>query len=296
MKLRYLSYLGYRLLRRSTRFQRFVAHFAQLALESYLIQDFINRPYGADYGISSDDRARMVARFRHIVAMVPSGTSALFHTILAREILSLPPTMRGDVIECGVWKGACSASLSLVCQATGRRLLVADSFQGLPGSAPYLYRVAHLHSYDYLEPGQFRGTQNEVRANIRDYGCLEVCSFLTGWFADTLPQLDTPLVFAFLDADLESSTRDCLRSIWPLLPPGGLVYTDDAANMEVVRIFFDDPWWHQQFGEPAPGFIGSGSGLPVLPLSSTLGYTRKQSRQTLDGWRRAYNHSFLPLQ
>ncbi|NJL34538.1 MAG: glycosyltransferase, partial [Chloroflexaceae bacterium] len=49
---RHLQYLGYRLLRRSPRFQRFIAHFSQLALESYLIQDFITQPYGAAYGLT----------------------------------------------------------------------------------------------------------------------------------------------------------------------------------------------------------------------------------------------------
>ncbi|NJK81719.1 MAG: hypothetical protein HC876_14900 [Chloroflexaceae bacterium] len=293
---RHLQYLGYRLLRRSPRFQRFIAHFSQLALESYLIQDFITQPYGAAYGLTAADRARLVEQFRHIVTRVPSGTPALVQTILARELLTLPPDTLGDVIECGVWKGATSASLSLVCEMTGRRLIVADSFAGLPGTNPYLYRVDHMQSYDYLEPGRFRGTLDEVRANIRDYGALAVCSFLGGWFADTLPTLDRPLVFAFLDADLESSTRDCLRAIWPLLAEGGLIYTDDAGNMAVVRIFFDEPWWQTHCGEPAPGFIGSGSGLPIMPITSSIGYIRKQRPTALDGWRRTYNHSFLPFQ
>lgn len=293
---RHLKYLAYRLARRSHRFRPLIAHFAQLALESYLIQDFLLRPYGAAYGLTAGDRADLVSRFRQIVAHVPSGTSTVVQTVLARELLALPPTLRGAVIECGVWKGATSASLSLVCAHMGRRLIVADSFAGLPGPAPYLYRLEHNQSYDYLEPGRFRGTQDEVRATIRAYGDLAVCSFLAGWFADTLPHLDTPLAFAFLDADLETSTRDCLQAIWPLLAEGGLVYTDDAANMDVVRIFFDDAWWRAHCGGPAPGFVGSGCGLPIMPLGSTIGYARKQRDPTLDGWRRVYNHSFLPFE
>jgi hypothetical protein len=205
---------------------------------------------------------------------------------MAREILAVPPAVAGDVIECGVWKGASSASLSLVCRLVGRRLLVCDSFNGLPGQGMQLYRAPHIGMYGYLRPGMFRGSLDEVRENIQTYGCLEVCDFVPGLFAESLKALARPLAFAFLDVDLVGSFQDCLCAVWPQLIEGGAVYVDDVGCMEVAGIFFDQAWWQQQLGCPAPGLIGSGCGLPISPTFSNVGYTRKLSQFRPEQWRR----------
>jgi O-methyltransferase len=210
----------------------------------------------------------------------------LVHTTLAREIMSVPPEVPGAVIECGSWKGASAASLSLVCQLVGRRLLVCDSFQGLPDGSLELYAVPHGGTFGYLKGGMFSGSLEEVRGNVRDYGAVEACEFVPGFFADTLPRLAGPLVCAFLDVDRVSSNQECLRAIWPLLAEGCALYTDDAGNMEVAKLFFDDAWWRDNVGCPAPGLIGAGSGLPITPVWSPLGYARKVSSFDPSGLRR----------
>ena len=44
----------------------------------------------------------------------------------------MPPELKGDVVECGCYLGGSSVNISLVCALTGRRLLIYDSFEGLP--------------------------------------------------------------------------------------------------------------------------------------------------------------------
>jgi hypothetical protein len=67
----------------------------------------------------------------------------------------------------------------------------------------------------------------------------------------------------------------------------GAVYTDDAADMEVVRVFFDAAWWQEQLGCSAPGYVGSGCGLPLNPKYASIGYTRKSTRFDPARWQRA---------
>ena len=86
------------------------------------------------------------------VGSVPSATRMLYHVILARELLKIPTAIRGDVVECGVYKGASSASLSLVCALVGRKLWVCDSFSGLPDAERLTaVAVACLVIYDMVK-------------------------------------------------------------------------------------------------------------------------------------------------
>ncbi|MFC1962103.1 TylF/MycF/NovP-related O-methyltransferase, partial [Chloroflexota bacterium] len=105
---------------------------------------------------------------------------------MALKLLETPPDVVGDIIECGTFKGGSAANLSLVCRIVGRKLLVYDSFEGLPKSEESDRTAGGYHE------GDFRGTLDEVTTNIKRYGALECCRFEKGWFRDTLPRLDNP--------------------------------------------------------------------------------------------------------
>jgi len=263
---------------------------ASLAPEPWspaIIQDFVTGAAGRAYNVREADKVRLVEQFRRTTREILSGASPLVHVILAREILSIPPEISGDVVECGVWKGASAASLSLVCRLVNRRLWVCDSFEGLPDDGETRHTGLHTGVYGHYKAGMFSGALDEVKRNIRRCGCLDVCEFAPGFFADSLKRLSGPLVFAFLDVDLVESTRDCLKRLWPLLTEKGLVYTDDAGDLEVVKVFFDGPWWQDTLGCPAPGYVGSGCGLPLNPRHSSIGYTRKVTQFDEKDWQRA---------
>lgn len=253
----------------------------------HIVDEFAHGDSGAAYGVSVGEKESLFRQFQAITAAVESGTSALTHAALAREILSIPPERQGDVVECGAWKGASSAALSLVCALAGRRLKVCDSFQGLPGGDTRRHVGLHTGVYGHYCAGMFHGTLEEVRETIRRHGVLEVCDFIPGFFTESLAALQGPVAFAFLDVDLESSTRECLRAIWPLLIEEGFIYSDDAGDLDVVRVYFDEPWWRETLGCPAPGFVGSGCGLPMHPRHSPLGYTRKLGPFRESAWRKA---------
>lgn len=250
---------------------------ARRAIEAVVLERFYADEVGRAYGVSRGQKEELAAAFRRNTVEIPSGTSWLCHVALAQELLSLPKDAPGDVVECGCWKGASTASLSAVCRLVGRKLLVCDSFEGLPEDEPQVtHEYPHLGVYGFYQKGMYSGRLEEVRANIERCGDVSVCEFVPGFFSDTLAgALKGPLAFAFLDVDLASSMRDCLKHIWPLLIEGGAVYTDDSCDMEVVRVWFDEEWWGREVGARAPGYVGSGCGLPLDPNYSALGYARK---------------------
>jgi hypothetical protein len=235
-----------------------------------------------------------VDRFFENTKKIQAATSAIQHVILAQEILAVPSSSPGDVLECGVFKGASSASLSLVCELVGRRLLVCDSFAGLPDDDMRLHVGAHMGIYGYYKSGMFCGLLDEVKSNIERCGAPHVCEYVVGFFSESLAALNRPIAFAFLDVDLVSSTQDCLRFIWPLLIDNCAIYTDDAGDLECVKVFFDDVWWRNTLGCAAPGFVGSGCGLPMSSACASMGYIRKVSNPELQ-FKRA-EHLYYPDQ
>jgi len=255
-----------------------------------VVDRFINGPAGGAYGVTRAEKADFAKAFVSITANIESGTPSAVHCVLAEAILSIPPDADGAIVECGVWKGASSASLSRVCHRIGRRLIVCDSFEGLPHEGNKRHIGLHTQVYGHYREGMFKGALNEVQTNIQEHGNIDACEFIQGYFNESLAQLAGPVAFAFLDVDLESSTRDCLRALWPLLNDNAYLYSDDAGDLDVVKVFFDDPWWQAEVGCTAPGFVGSGCGLPLRPTYSSLGYTRKLGHFDPAAWRRV---SFL---
>jgi hypothetical protein len=249
---------------------------ARLAIEELVLERFYAEEVGRRYGLGRSAKEELVAGIKRSVTGIPCATGWLSHVVLMHEIVNTPPETTGVVVECGAWKGASTASLSLVCRAVGRKLIVCDSFEGLPeDAADATHQYPHLSVYGYYKKGMFSGLLDEVKANIERFGDLSACQFVPGFFSKSLTALSEPIVFAFLDVDLLSSLQDCVRHIWPLLVERGAVYTDDSCDMEVVRLWFDEVWWRQEIGERAPGYVGSGCGLPLNPDHTPLGYTRK---------------------
>ncbi|MBK7541631.1 MAG: class I SAM-dependent methyltransferase [Candidatus Competibacteraceae bacterium] len=136
----------------------------------------------------------------------------------------------GDLIETGVWRGGAVIFMRAILKAHGvtdRRVLVADSFAGLPEPNPAQFPEDagdshHRHAYLAV-------SLEQVQANFERYGLLdEQVVFLEGWFRDTLPRVPTDrLAVLRLDGDMYESTWDALRHLYPKLSVGGYVIVDD---------------------------------------------------------------------
>jgi len=187
---------------------------------------------------------------------VNTGTSYKSHLAMALKIFETPPETEGCVIECGTWQGGSAANLSLVCKIVGRKLVIYDSFEGLPeGQAE--------DRQGFYETGDYCGSLEDVKRNIERYGEIEVCEFVKGWFDATLPDLDRPVLLAFIDVDLELSLETCVRYIWPNLVEKGYIFIDEYVGIDYCAIFWSEEYWKRYFNRTPPGLIGSGVGLPL---------------------------------
>jgi hypothetical protein len=204
------------------------------------------------------------------------GTSCKVHLAMALKILETPPDVQGDIVECGTWKGCSAINLSLVCKIVGRKLRLYDSFEGLPEGDP-LDREAKSY-----KKGDFAGTLDEVKSNITKYGAIECCEFVKGWFKDTLPKLDSRILLAYLDVDLEASLHTCVKYIWPCLADRGYVFTDECVGTDYVALFYSEKWWRKYFDKTPPGLIGAGTGLSLGEFY--IGPYSERKRKDMSGY------------
>jgi predicted O-methyltransferase YrrM len=123
----------------------------------------------------------------------------------------------GDVMECGTYKGFSACCLSWVCNYLGRRLIVADSFAGLPENS----------TDPYYKKGDFCGQLDEVKANLADFGRIAQVDFIQGFYETSLRGFDRPLCLLWMDVDLYESAMDILSNAYPLLSPGGLLISHE---------------------------------------------------------------------
>ena len=186
---------------------------------------------------------------------VTTGTSYKGHLAMALKVFETPPDVIGDIVECGTWKGGSAVNLSLVARMTNRKLKIYDSFQGLPANLP--------GERELYTTGDFCGTLDEVKANITRYGAIECCEFVEGWFENTLPAHNTPILLAFLDVDLDQSLDVCIRYLWNHLTDKGYIFIDEYVGLDYCSIFWSEKYWQKYFNRTPPGLIGAGVGLPL---------------------------------
>jgi hypothetical protein len=149
----------------------------------------------------------------------------------------------GDFIETGVWRGGACIMMRAVLKAyqvSHRRVLVADSFEGLPPPNAERYpadRNSIFHTYKELSV-----SLEDVRLNFEKYGLLdEQIVFLKGWFKDTLPKSPiTSLALLRLDGDMYESTHDVLTSLYDRVSARGSVIVDDYHAVPACREAVDD--------------------------------------------------------
>jgi len=173
-----------------------------------------------------------------------------------RAILSIPRETEGCIVEAGSYKGGSTAKFSIADKIANRQLKVFDSFEGIPWNdeQPKFIWGGNATFHE----GSWCGKIEEVRRNIRRFGRLEVSQLIKGWFEDTMPKFSEPIVAIYLDVDLASSTRTCLKYLYPLLVPGGVLYSQDGHLLDVVNVFDDDKFWNNEVGYPKPYIEGLG--------------------------------------
>lgn len=125
--------------------------------------------------------------------------------------------VKGDVIECGTYKGFSAACLSWVCDYLDRKLIVADSFAGLPENS----------TDPYYKKGDFCGQFDEVVANIEDFGKIAQVEFLQGFYETSLRGFNRPLCMLWMDVDLYESSMDIMNNLFHCLAADGVLISHE---------------------------------------------------------------------
>ena len=203
-------------------------------------------------------RASLAWRLREISRQVDCPHSQ--HEIVSciRAIVDLDDTVPGCLVEAGCYKGGSTAKFSLAAAAVDRELVVFDSFAGLPAHDEVHGTNIFGKRVTFAE-GEYRGSLEEVRRNIDRLGALPSCRLVPGWFDDTLPSFAEPIAVVYLDVDLASSTRTCLRYLYPRLSVGGTLFSQDGHLPLVLDVFDDDDFWRAEVGCPKPHVQGFGT-------------------------------------
>ena len=202
-------------------------------------------------------RLGIVARFVTITNHVRTYHTQAEMLRVADRILRLAGRPGLTVVEAGSGKGGSTAKLSLVARLAGARLVVFDSFRGIP---PNTEAHVNLHGRRVeFRAGAFRGRLPSVRRTVARFGAPEVCEFRKGWFADTMPAFDGPVDVALLDVDLLASTRTCLVRLVPQLRPGGVLFTQDGHLRAIAELLGDASFWRDQVGVAPPRIAGLGA-------------------------------------
>ena len=160
------------------------------------------------------------------------------------------------VIEAGAGKGASTAKLSLATERAGGRLIVFDSFRGLPKNEERHERLDG--SPVVFFGGAFPGRLPAVRRVVERFGAPRVCELRKGWFEETMPGFAEPFDVALLDVDLLSSTRTCVKHLYPRLRPGGVMFTQDGHLRAVVELLRSERFWRDEVGCEPPRIDGLG--------------------------------------
>lgn len=243
----------------------------------YLKAKFIEN--GRYHKVNEVTRATIVSRFETIDRELPIGSTPTDGLFMAEMLLNMDAS--GTIVECGCYAGGSSSKLSIIASLLNRKMIVFDSFEGLPEVDSYFLRDAHCRRNDEWvtdwTAGRYASHQSTVEANIAKHGEISQCSFVKGWFSESMTNENLPeqIAFAFVDVDLANSARDCFTAIWPRLTENGIFVTHDTAYIKVLQQFYDREIW-KALGEIPPILFGAGFGL--CNESPHIGYMVKASQ------------------
>ncbi|MEK7663913.1 MAG: TylF/MycF/NovP-related O-methyltransferase [Patescibacteria group bacterium] len=155
--------------------------------------------------------------------------------------------INGAFVECGVWKGGCSAIMAFVAKKynSNRKTWLFDSFEGLPEPTKEDGLVAKEYAGNKTE-GKLQ-TIEQCVASLKDVKevLFEVLRLKKdniviekGWFQNTLPKAREKIgkiSILRLDGDWYESTKCCLDNLYDNVIVGGYIIIDDYGHWEGAK-------------------------------------------------------------
>jgi O-methyltransferase len=163
--------------------------------------------------------------------------------------------LRGDFVECGVWRGGSAMVMALTLQRLGaaeRRLWLYDVFSHFPEpgaeDVDLWGRSSEEMVADRKGPPPMTPSAQEVRATVAGTGYDPSRLVLVeGRVEDTIPaHAPEEIALLRLDTDWYSSIKHELEHLYPRVQTDGVLIIDDyghypSARQAVDEYFADDP-------------------------------------------------------
>lgn len=170
--------------------------------------------------------------------------------------------IRGDFVECGVWRGGSVMAMALQLRDLGaldRRIWLYDTFAGMTDPTTVdVEESTGVSASDMLAHTPIRDGNNvwcvagrdDVEANLRvtEYP-FENFTIVEGDVVNTLPaHAPSTVALLRLDTDWYESTRTALEVLYPRLAVGGVCILDDYGHWKGARKavdeYFNTREWH----------------------------------------------------
>ena len=204
------------------------------------------------------DRLGLISSFYRISYRVDCPHTEHELITITRTILNLAPQTPGAIVEAGAFHGGSTAKLSLVARLANRCFEVFDSFEGMPENTESHGKSIYGREHHFPKGSHAVGL-DEVRGNVERYGDISRTTFHKGFFSDTMPHFKSPVAASCINVDLVQSTKDCLRYLYPLTSPGGVIYSQDAHFPWIISLFRDPEFWKKEVGIAPPHIDGLGN-------------------------------------
>jgi hypothetical protein len=163
--------------------------------------------------------------------------------------------IKGDIVECGVWEGGCSAIIAeqlVNLKDTDRDFYLYDTYEGMtePTEKDYSF-AANMNAQDLYKtfqkdgkPDWCLGTIERVQEVMKQTGYPQDRIYtIKGKVEETIPDtIPKKIALLRLDTDWYESTKHELEHLFPRLVKGGVLIVDDyaawAGSKEAVDEYF----------------------------------------------------------
>lgn len=193
---------------------------AHKAIQPYAPEDFVN----------------LFKKYEHETMVPWSGLFSAYRAVKYIEANNIG----GAIIECGVYKGGCSALMIEALVSANRDIYLFDTFAGMSEPTEIDYKgsnnVVAKSAVDVYAAKKADGFVDwcygpiglvEETVSKSEYPKNKI-HFVKGKVEDTLPDFDCPpIAILRLDTDFYESTKAELRYLYPYLVPGGILIIDD---------------------------------------------------------------------
>ena len=180
-------------------------------------------------------------------AYTMTSTERMYGLYKAAEYIS-KERIRGDVVECGVWRGGSAMVAAYTLRKMGditRKLYLYDTYTGMaePDSRDRTI-LGNAPAHDiWLQAQKARvntwclATLDEVKKNLYKTGYpKQKIRFIKGKVEDTIPNIiPDKIAILRLDTDWYTSTYHELVYLYPRLVPGGVLIIDDYGHWQGAR-------------------------------------------------------------